>query len=157
MCFSSRRRHTRCSRDWSSDVCSSDLHGWPVFCCSVWHADGDLTRSAIETCDLDLMIATDAEVCEFRWYDRFGVYGEQEFSRADSRLECNAIFYHVHEHPTLAVNCLDRTQGGVDRIGRRNTVAPLMKESCVAAAQCLEEFAHAGLKRFSFDLHETRG
>src|SRR2546429_3396506 len=26
--FSSRRRHTRCSRDWSSDVCSSDLaHG----------------------------------------------------------------------------------------------------------------------------------
>src|SRR5256884_3047112 len=25
--FSSRRRHTRCSRDWSSDVCSSDLRG----------------------------------------------------------------------------------------------------------------------------------
>src|SRR4030042_4783537 len=23
--FSSRRRHTRCNRDWSSDVCSSDL------------------------------------------------------------------------------------------------------------------------------------
>src|SRR2546422_3349428 len=30
--FSSRRRHTRCSRDWSSDVCSSDLRikaEWP--------------------------------------------------------------------------------------------------------------------------------
>src|SRR2546429_1977296 len=26
--FSSRRRHTICSRDWSSDVCSSDLHGF---------------------------------------------------------------------------------------------------------------------------------
>src|SRR5690554_2167326 len=25
--FSSRRRHTRCGRDWSSDVCSSDLIG----------------------------------------------------------------------------------------------------------------------------------
>src|SRR2546429_3344948 len=24
--FSSRRRHTRCSRDWGSDVCSSDLY-----------------------------------------------------------------------------------------------------------------------------------
>src|SRR5207245_7228569 len=24
--FSSRGRHTRCYRDWSSDVCSSDLH-----------------------------------------------------------------------------------------------------------------------------------
>src|SRR5256884_6425978 len=30
--FSSRRRHTRCSRDWSSDVCSSDLtwHGFAL-------------------------------------------------------------------------------------------------------------------------------
>src|SRR5205809_7623689 len=27
--FSSRRRHTRCSRDWSSDVCSSDLQTRP--------------------------------------------------------------------------------------------------------------------------------
>src|SRR6266542_6081090 len=31
--FSSRRRHTRCYRDWSSDVCSSDLgtHDWRLF------------------------------------------------------------------------------------------------------------------------------
>src|SRR2546429_2028539 len=29
--FSSRRRHTRCSRDWSSDVCSSDLVGKLTF------------------------------------------------------------------------------------------------------------------------------
>src|SRR5687768_17783860 len=28
--FSSRRRHTRCSRDWSSDVCSSDLEELPA-------------------------------------------------------------------------------------------------------------------------------
>src|SRR5690242_21194682 len=26
--FSSRRRHTRLTCDWSSDVCSSDLSGW---------------------------------------------------------------------------------------------------------------------------------
>src|SRR5690554_7426391 len=30
--FSSRRRHTRCGRDWSSDVCSSDLKLPVVFC-----------------------------------------------------------------------------------------------------------------------------
>src|SRR5256884_7014373 len=30
--FSSRRRHTRCSRDWSSDVCSSDLTGSGLLC-----------------------------------------------------------------------------------------------------------------------------
>src|SRR5436305_106313 len=28
--FSCRRRHTRCGRDWSSDVCSSDLDDWIV-------------------------------------------------------------------------------------------------------------------------------
>src|SRR5690625_6228024 len=28
--FSSRRRHTRWPRDWSSDVCSSDLASFPV-------------------------------------------------------------------------------------------------------------------------------
>src|SRR2546429_7102859 len=33
--FSSRRRHTRCSRDWSSDVCSSDLLvAVPVLICT---------------------------------------------------------------------------------------------------------------------------
>src|SRR6266542_6542632 len=33
--FSSRRRHTRCYRDWSSDVCSSDLRelSWLVLGC----------------------------------------------------------------------------------------------------------------------------
>src|SRR5438045_6018034 len=30
--FSSRRRHTRCLSDWSSDVCSSDLLGWKHVC-----------------------------------------------------------------------------------------------------------------------------
>src|SRR5438105_9428187 len=30
--FSSRRRHTRSTRDWSSDVCSSDLGG-------IWRSD----------------------------------------------------------------------------------------------------------------------
>src|SRR5690554_7349889 len=29
--FSSRRRHTRCGRDWSSDVCSSDLDVFAYF------------------------------------------------------------------------------------------------------------------------------
>src|SRR3989442_6763589 len=33
--FSSRRRHTRCGRDWSSDVCSSDLL-WDVMDGDTW-------------------------------------------------------------------------------------------------------------------------
>src|SRR6266550_2238582 len=46
--FSSRRRHTRCSRDWSSDVCSSDLLGRSLSISEIsfhdlWAAYADLT------------------------------------------------------------------------------------------------------------------
>src|SRR5690554_7841149 len=43
--FSSRRRHTRCGRDWSSDVCSSDLAEGQN-----WKTDllGGIQRVAIE-------------------------------------------------------------------------------------------------------------
>src|SRR6266498_3446819 len=39
--FSSRRRHTRCGRDWSSDVCSSDLPRNAAR----WHMIGHLQRN----------------------------------------------------------------------------------------------------------------
>src|SRR2546422_6773403 len=49
--FSSRRRHTRCSRDWSSDVCSSDLGGLTLNPTPVWSPDGCQIafRSVLET------------------------------------------------------------------------------------------------------------
>src|ERR1019366_3072598 len=34
---SSRRRHTRLVSDWSSDVCSSDLSGWPAEWTESWN------------------------------------------------------------------------------------------------------------------------
>src|SRR5256884_3284877 len=42
--FSSRRRHTRCSRDWSSDVCSSDLEGKCVIALDARDGVEDLLR-----------------------------------------------------------------------------------------------------------------
>src|SRR6266496_5508233 len=39
--FSSRRRHTRSLRDWSSDVCSSDLGWLLVGACGCVLGDGD--------------------------------------------------------------------------------------------------------------------
>src|SRR2546427_8320546 len=38
--FSSRRRHTRFDCDWSSDVCSSDLHAADGSCCGHAHDQG---------------------------------------------------------------------------------------------------------------------
>src|SRR5687768_17812969 len=38
--FSSRRRHTRCSRDWSSDVCSSDLGRQGLLDEITWNENG---------------------------------------------------------------------------------------------------------------------
>src|SRR2546429_1648354 len=46
--FSSRRRHTRCSRDWSSDVCSSDL-SFPSFVVSTWPPVRDPRGSSAAT------------------------------------------------------------------------------------------------------------
>src|SRR5262245_57632884 len=41
----SRRRHTRCLSDWSSDVCSSDLS-----VCEFQSPDPDVVKKNIETC-----------------------------------------------------------------------------------------------------------
>src|SRR5690606_39328025 len=63
--FSSRRRHTRFSRDWSSDVCSSDLLFSNQFPCVTHHPQpgfseqdpekifGDVCR-VIQSCPTDI-------------------------------------------------------------------------------------------------------
>src|SRR5207302_7912011 len=48
--FSSRRRHTRFSRDWSSDVCSSDLLSSSS---SVSYTDGGVTKTLTTSAQYD--------------------------------------------------------------------------------------------------------
>src|SRR5699024_11828531 len=45
--FSSRRRHTRSKRDWSSDVCSSDLFMLYNYGAAILRAVGDTKRPLI--------------------------------------------------------------------------------------------------------------
>src|SRR2546422_4414660 len=52
--FSSRRRHTRCSRDWSSDVCSSDLYAAGRF--AVLGPLGDPGNSSVHNAWLELLL-----------------------------------------------------------------------------------------------------
>src|SRR5690606_39360461 len=44
--FSSRRRHTRFSRDWSSDVCSSDLLALSGSLGRIWLSDATRSKHA---------------------------------------------------------------------------------------------------------------
>src|SRR5690554_6457919 len=59
--FSSRRRHTRCGRDWSSDVCSSDLelirlagHGAALGPAGVDGVYGNGTAEGLRLCRADV-------------------------------------------------------------------------------------------------------
>src|SRR6266496_2895923 len=47
--FSSRRRHTRSLRDWSSDVCSSDLYH-PLYINTHFNHPKEVTEAAIAAC-----------------------------------------------------------------------------------------------------------
>src|SRR2546429_4733925 len=60
--FSSRRRHTRCSRDWSSDVCSSDLR--LPFLQSQAHEDGILPGKAIYAVPMRVLATQFQEGCK---------------------------------------------------------------------------------------------
>src|SRR3712207_7204135 len=71
--FSSRRRHTRYWRDWSSDVCSSDLDGQGNF----GTADGDepaamrYTEARLNALAMELLRDIDKETVDFTPnYDR---------------------------------------------------------------------------------------
>src|SRR5438034_7764513 len=52
--FSSRRRHTRSLCDWSSDVCSSDLH-----CCIHMHT----VMATVFSCDVNMFACTPTKSC----------------------------------------------------------------------------------------------
>src|SRR2546429_8604339 len=64
---SSRRRHTRCSRDWSSDVCSSDLTKQSVL--ALTQASG---RISFSTVPVHLVVVLHQECALSRPFLRWG-------------------------------------------------------------------------------------
>src|SRR2546429_5876967 len=79
--FSSRRRHTRCSRDWSSDVCSSDLV----------RSDGIEVHGAVPVIVLRSPVFQDGR--------------EPERDRMSTRLNS------IHGYISYAVFCLNKNSG----------------------------------------------
>src|SRR5206468_8195299 len=71
--FSSRRRHTRSDRDWSSDVCSSDLEDPSSIAMRVTSADDAALKRVLEelvTLGCRLAREQDARLCQTRSEER---------------------------------------------------------------------------------------
>src|SRR2546429_3626923 len=77
--FSSRRRHTRCSRDWSSDVCSSDLAAGEILVGEILGdvlehraveglagREPDVAQRLLQILGLDVLVTGDLEALEDR-------------------------------------------------------------------------------------------
>src|SRR2546422_1914846 len=84
--FSSRRRHTRCSRDWSSDVCSSDLApgGWSQVAAARVKPGGRVI--AIDLLKIAPITGVEVVAGDFRAARLEGVRSEEHTSELQSRL-----------------------------------------------------------------------
>src|SRR3712207_8155947 len=87
--FSSRRRHTRYWRDWSSDVCSSDLrHARPEL----------LVPPALFLAQQDATGVTGQHVNAFQWVQERGLGGWDRWRSEERRVgkECRSRWSPYH-------------------------------------------------------------
>src|SRR5207245_6888912 len=91
--FSSRRRHTRCYRDWSSDVCSSDLYAVWLLARRLRDAEDPLAliaevRPRLGATLIIMLASTRSEEAYVREPQRVGVVDRSEERRVGK--ECRA-------------------------------------------------------------------
>src|SRR5207249_5138400 len=71
-----RRRHTRSKRDWSSDVCSSDLADHVHVLCNLTKKFPTSKVLEILKKDSSKFVKTlDSSLCDFHWQDGYGLFG----------------------------------------------------------------------------------
>src|SRR5205809_6651509 len=101
--YSSRRRHTRCSRDWSSDVCSSDLsHPTAVAAAPRMDADRKKSRRRIPL----LLIANPPSAADRSEERRVGKESRSELARELSRYTTSIDIMGMNRANTiLATDC----------------------------------------------------
>src|SRR5690606_39524965 len=76
--FSSRRRHTRFSRDWSSDVCSSDLAGVFLPTGKFCHTSQNTIGTDNKFCTISVFGGSDY-FFSFPAFDRFQLFSFKNF------------------------------------------------------------------------------
>src|SRR5206468_9677425 len=134
--FSSRRRHTRSDRDWSSDVCSSDLDNkWASMYEGIVRANATIRG-------LEKVSAT--KPGEISHVDSMGIMGEALFLRAHYHFELwrmwgNVPYYFETDNDYRKPNATDATRGA-------DSVAKLVLADLQAAAALLPATPRNGQK-----------
>src|SRR6266498_4134791 len=132
--FSSRRRHTRCGRDWSSDVCSSDLAARLKQLMGEWKAAGRASKDAEE----QLWQAFRAAQDQF-FARRQEVYGERTAEQTGNQRAKEAIIADAEaidlSDVKAAQNRLRDLQDSYDAIGHVPREAMRTLDSRMRAAE----------------------
>src|SRR3989449_1637355 len=156
--FSSRRRHTRCSRDWSSDVCSSDLSSpsagmrWRIFCSAESVRRTQKMRHRVPALGED--IGADSRLIieqgTFVWVGGWRIHAWAE----------------VDEHAVVSVPALDDDGGGIgtetrgmhEIFGGENADlrCPLERRECLVERQTDGVVIGDETRRFAGALEEMR-
>src|SRR2546429_6068305 len=92
--FSSRRRHTRCSRDWSSDVCSSDLEKHVRALACFFSSDERRAEEARESANMFLSQAESKSIVIKKFTTSFFPYVRSEERRVGK--ECRSRWSPYH-------------------------------------------------------------
>src|SRR5699024_11865005 len=87
--FSSRRRHTRSKRDWSSDVCSSDLIAGSLAHAEMLYTQGILTEEDFNLIKEGLAaVKAEIEAGNFNW-------SRSEERRVGKECRSEGSMYHI--------------------------------------------------------------
>src|SRR5690606_40357940 len=100
--FSSRRRHTRFSRDWSSDVCSSDLThleqlaGITELLGRVLHAQRELSLQQLQQLLVQIIGALRAKFASFHGSPQLTLHEHRRSEERRVGKECRSLRWQEH-------------------------------------------------------------
>src|SRR5690606_41193533 len=103
--FSSRRRHTRFSRDWSSDVCSSDLPTWAVALGFASPLDTHVEGCFVQDSPLDWLARNRSKPGRDNHLDTWVLHASSAWSRQHLDLAREAVIEHLHGAFAELIGC----------------------------------------------------
>src|SRR5690606_28096018 len=138
--FSSRRRHTRFSRDWSSDVCSSDLKG----------VIGIVASRLTETYYKPTLVFTDGNNGEMVASAR----SVADFDVHDALENCSEFFLKFGGHPAAAGLSMEKDKFDLFRQKFEEVVSQKIQEHQKEPCLTIDSYVHLDdLNKDFFNFH----